>query len=844
MSNDLEDLDRFKVAPFEPLSFRERGATVPFTTSLLVNARIREANAGQGFEMVLVNPSGGRGALILPWEALTSICSPSLFDRHLWESLATAEDISPIGIRREAQRLAMQKLAGKHAAAAARDAEQREQASQRLVRTLLLESLINSTQGASQTAGRWADLDPKAFHKLARRAVVKSAETARVPLAEFADDLEELIELLSGAVPQVEGEGARLRHILADLVRVTDEIAKWAHRQQPESIQFHAARFFDHTARQTIECAEFVLAATDALIASIGLLAPNWKTDRDIVFDRAIRPELVLDGWQTCIALWDKAGPNQRAAAIVEIALIAPILPREAKAWLGKGGEWHGVTRHATQAVREKSDWRSGNSLDLVARTENLVSFSPAYQDKLAPIGQVQTKTRLARHAPRDNTDVEKREIKDQSGAVPPNVASGSTQPESASSRRSRTRTNRASANQLEVASDEALTKIVAVVDGLGNPEMRLRILGPSLHRLKRLRPPRLVSLMRLLFLPLSGAFMDTAKWEQLEGRIPRSAIKPLMDTLDRALEPKVEIFDRQLRGKTFDDAELVGQVGRELWHIAADAGPRLRASPLWKNAGLDPTGIDTIVSLAVGLWRHGGEIWNGMQEAAGQGRPDVLRAALMAPSKEGKAVFSAALEAVLQSAPRLSIFVPLLQDIPAQISDIFENLLMQSVGNALKELPDIDFLTGEQLSADLGMLINALEDLHTTTRRLDAKELFAHRRFLDHYCLATYREVVSVHVIEALLAAHSGQSASLAEIEAMALIARGLEETGKRFGAPQGYGALQAEFHTQMENALRDRAPMAAFSSEIARIREILIGRDAADRFLLRARRQGLGIR
>ena len=46
------------------------------------------------------------------------------------------------------------------------------------------------------------------------------------------------------------------------------------------------------------------------------------------------------------------------------------------------------------------------------------------------------------------------------------------------------------------------------------------------------------------------------------------------------------------------------------------------------------------------------------------------------------------------------------------------------------------------------------------------------------------------------------------------------------------------------MENALRDHAPMAAIAGEIAQIREILIGRDAADRFLLRARRQGLGIR
>jgi hypothetical protein len=44
----LPDLDRFRSASFEPMSFRERGATVPFTTPLLLNARIRRTAPGQG----------------------------------------------------------------------------------------------------------------------------------------------------------------------------------------------------------------------------------------------------------------------------------------------------------------------------------------------------------------------------------------------------------------------------------------------------------------------------------------------------------------------------------------------------------------------------------------------------------------------------------------------------------------------------------------------------------------------------------------------------------------------------------------------------------------------------
>lgn len=844
MSSDLEDLDRFRPTSIEPLSFRERGTMVPFTTPVLVNARIREASSGHGLEMVVANPSGGRGALILPWEAMTTICSPTLFDRHLWESLAKAPDISPIGVRLESHRLAIQGLAGKHAASAARDAERREQASQRLVRSMILENLINSTQASSPALGRLAELDPEAFHKLARKAVMKSAEAAGLPLVEFADDLESLIEILTGSVPQIEGQDARLRQMLGSLLRITDEIGNWSLTQHQETAPQLAARFIAQTAYQAIECAEFVLSASDALIANIGLLLPNWKADRDVVFDRAMRPEWVLDGWGAPIALWDTAAPTQRAAAVMEMALIAPIVPREAKEWLGKKSETFDAQRRVAHSVREKSDWRSGNALELAARSENLVSFSVTYENRLKPQGRIQTKTRLSRPPPGERTTVEQPSAKAQAGSAPLNAMHSPAAVNSESSRRDRAKTNRALAQQLEVASDEALTKIVAVVDGLGDPEMRFRILGPSLHRLKRLRPPRRLSLKRLLFLPLSGALVDTPHWQNAEGRIPRSAIKPLMDALEPALSPKLAVFDQRLRRKTFDDTEVVGQVGNQLWALAAKAGPGLRATSFWKSSGLGPEEVEAIASLAKSLWQHGEGIWKGMQEAAGEARPDVLLAALMGPAEEGAAIFSAALAALLQRAPRPSVFAPLLQNMPPQFLDMFENLLMQCVGNTLLELPEVEFTAGAHLASDIGTLINALEEWHMTTKRLDAKELFSHRRNLDHYCLSTYREVVFVHVIQALMELHADQSETLAEIEAMARVARSLEETGKRFGSPQGYDAVQDEFHTQMKKAQQEPALLAAFAGEIARIREILISREAAERFILRSRHHGPGTR
>lgn len=296
MSNSLADLDRFRSDAFEPTNFRDRGATVPFTTPLLLNARIRTAASGRGFEMLVANPSGGRGALILPWSAMVEICSPTLFDRHLWESLGTSSDISPIGIRHEAQRLATLGLAGRQAALAAKDALRREQASQRMVRGMLLESLIAVTETTNEAATRPAMEGGPAFMKRAERAVARAAAIAKVGLAEFAADLEALAVALSGAHPEMEGEEARLRQMMSELKRMADEITDWVADEQQEAAHVMAAKFVVATARQTLECGEFALANTDALIADLGNRIPKWRTEKDSILESARGPDWVLDG--------------------------------------------------------------------------------------------------------------------------------------------------------------------------------------------------------------------------------------------------------------------------------------------------------------------------------------------------------------------------------------------------------------------------------------------------------------------------------------------------------------------------------------------------------------------
>ncbi|MCX7369902.1 MAG: hypothetical protein NTX90_13615 [Alphaproteobacteria bacterium] len=820
MSNSNTELDRFRSDSFEPMSFRERGATVPFTTPLLLNARIRGASSGRGFEMVVANPSGGRGALILPWSSMPEICAPTLFDRHLWEGLASSDDVSPVGIRREAQRLAVQGLAGRGPAISAKDAQRRDQTGLRLMRSMLLESLITALEAPIVTAARSSAAEGESFLKRAERAFTRAAAIAKMPVATFTADLEALAVALSGATPTMEGEDARLRELLSKLKDMSNEITDWIGDQQPEATHIMAANFIVETASQTLECAEIALASTDTLIADLGLMMPSWRAGKDNILERAKGPEWVLDGWKTPIALWKSADANQRRAAIWEIALLAPILPREAKAWLGKVSDWRETPRRITQVVRDKADWRSGSVMEIVARNENLIGASISYENRITPMIMPRGKTRLSRQ--RDGAAINTNQIITKSkldGKTPERqVEAGITRNQAVKG--SVSVTSRVLGGQIQVASDAALEKIVMLVDRLANPEIHERLLGPSLRRLKRLRPPRPASLMRLLFLPISGALIDAPQWRRSDGRVPRSALGPLLQSLSRVIGPQTEAISIQLRGGSLDDIKLVDRCGRQLWNLAADAAPRLSLSPSWASVGLSEQDFDAVRNLAGALWRHAGPLWDGMQQVGG--------------------VFSAAVETLLQRAARPSNFLSLIRDLPTQVSGMIEDALNLWVGASLTEIAEDDFATGARLAREIGVIIVALEEQPKITAKIDARELVSHRRNLELFCRSSYREVVSVHVTKALLELAPDHSVELGEIEAMARVARSLEETGKRFGPPQSYAALQDEFRAQMEKLRQNDANAAVTPMEIARIEEILIGQEEAEFFLRRPRRRG----
>jgi hypothetical protein len=272
------------------------------------------------------------------------------------------------------------------------------------------------------------------------------------------------------------------------------------------------------------------------------------------------------------------------------------------------------------------------------------------------------------------------------------------------------------------------------------------------------------------------------------------------LESLSQVLAPQLDASSVLLRGGSLENEKLIDRTGRPLWSAAGAVAPRLVYTAAWSRAGLAESDFDAIASLAGALWRHAGPLWDGMQQVDGDCQPEVLRAALFCPANEGNLVFVAALDTLLQRALRPSIFITLLKDLPTQALSVVEGVLNNWIGSTLPELAEDDFATSARLAKEIGAVIAALEALPRITAKTDAKVLVAHRRNLDQFCRTSYREVVSIHVIQALLEMTSEDSGTMGEIESMARVARSLEDTGRRIGSPKPYEELQEEFRAKME--------------------------------------------
>jgi hypothetical protein len=320
------------VAGYDPATFRERGVAAPFTAPALGGARVR-TGLKEEIELLLHDPDGGQGVCVLPWEHVSAIGQPSIHDRRLHQHLRRLAEVTPASVRRAAQAVAQEGLAGRAVLAAARMA---------------------------------VDADRRAVDLLHER-LVTGQRTDIEDLARIAEVFAPVGLLGQSPLPRVPALLGRLERMQSD-VRTR---ALTQARDAPDVLH-HCARAIADAAAQIVELATFTMRDAQALLGTLPALLRRFQADAERIGERAERPLWLLDGWEDILLLWeDAASPDRLEAALNEMAQLIPVLPREIREWVAAAAARSDRVIYR-RSVPLNEDWRSGVSALLLSRNERL----------------------------------------------------------------------------------------------------------------------------------------------------------------------------------------------------------------------------------------------------------------------------------------------------------------------------------------------------------------------------------------------------------------------------------------------------------------------------------------
>ena len=358
------------VQPYHPATFLERGVVVPFTTPLLGGTRARPTEKG-GLDLVIPNPSGGRGVYIMAWTGINALCAPTLHDRQLNDRIATLKHVSPGTIRRIAREVAAEGLAGEDAVVSARAADQHDKSDRLVANYLLLLTLIRQVSGLSPDENL-PSMDHAEVQRRAKQTVATIAPRLGRSTNWIASALESIADAMAGVGINVTNTTSRLSRLVEVLRCCSGEIAAWSGTQHSDD-QAAYAEMMCAVADFTLDLADEALTSARALTDDVAGLLRTWATDPTPVLSVTGRAEWLLDGWEPICMLWRFAKDDtERRAALVEMAQLVPVLPREVRDWSDLFMEAD-ITLRLRRLIPLNEDWRTGATVfALIARNEKI----------------------------------------------------------------------------------------------------------------------------------------------------------------------------------------------------------------------------------------------------------------------------------------------------------------------------------------------------------------------------------------------------------------------------------------------------------------------------------------
>ena len=341
---------------------------------MLAGARVRPSDH-RGVELLMPNPSGGRGVYVLNWPGVRALCTATVHDTLLFQRLCRLATIDPASVRDAALQVASEGHAGRAAAEAAVAANARDRAQRELARLRLTTALVEQGDpdgaGGVSLAERTADLDRRVHSVLHRIA----ASLGR-PVAELAPALTALADLFAPVGVAAADHDARLPRLLMRLKATEADPSGWL-GCDPEPDICALGETVIVAIGNAFESGTAVLQQTRSVLADPASLLRRRISDPSGVLAWATRGDWLLDGWERVSLLWLAAdSAASRRAALLEMAPLLPILPREALQWSDIAIGSDALTQ-LFRVTSQQDGWRSGSAgFRLIERNEKLLAMS------------------------------------------------------------------------------------------------------------------------------------------------------------------------------------------------------------------------------------------------------------------------------------------------------------------------------------------------------------------------------------------------------------------------------------------------------------------------------------
>ena len=356
-----------------PRTFLEWGVAVPFTTPMLTNGRVRPGRRGRP-EMILPNPSGGRGLYVFDLAGAPEVTSLTLHDRLMLERLLALPAVTPSEIRKVAQAVAIEGAAGRKAARIAAEAAAADQTMGLLTRFHLVTHLLEEA-GLER-------IDWRSFsgNNLELRAVIKGflaqvAPKLDTPADGLFEQIEAIADIATPVGPPIEGSVSRNAAMLGRLQTLVLSLRQWSAGES--DVAGSDAGLVTAVAERTLREAATSQQHARALMADVmGMLRAWRQPSGDRLRTIMIRPEWLLDGWGQICGLWESVVRDERAVQrdmLQQIKAALPMLDPSDRT-LGAGAETGTDIRFDRgRRVKLHEDWRTGiRVIDGRARAELL----------------------------------------------------------------------------------------------------------------------------------------------------------------------------------------------------------------------------------------------------------------------------------------------------------------------------------------------------------------------------------------------------------------------------------------------------------------------------------------